>query len=168
MISKAGVPAGPIRRPAALAILKTEAFREIALEVDLRSHSPVDNPHRDLNLVVGYESPTRFYYVHLSAITDSVHNGIFLVNNANRRRIDDGKGKPQLRDSAWHRVRVERDGASGRIAVYVDKQKRPVLEAIDTTIPDGRAGVGSFDDAGEFRRISVTGSVFEARSQERR
>lgn len=159
ILSKAGVPSGPIRRPAGLAILKSRPFRRVSIEADIRSESPVNNPHRDLNVVVGHQSPSRFYYIHLSATTDSVHNGIFLVNNANRRRIDNGKGKPQLTDSEWHHVRVERDGGSGRIAVYVDKQKKPVLEATDMTIPDGRAGVGSFDDTGEFRRIRVSGTI---------
>ena len=41
---------------------------------------------RDVQLILGYQSPTQFYYVHLSAKTDAVHNGIFLVNNADRRR----------------------------------------------------------------------------------
>jgi hypothetical protein len=107
--------------------------------------------------VIAYESPTRFYYVHLAGIADNVHNGIFLVNNSDRVRIDSGTGKPQLTDLRWHHVRVTRDGTSGQISVYVDNSKRPVLEAIDTTICCGRVGFGSFDDTGEIRRIAITG-----------
>ena len=156
-ISKAGVPAGPIRRPAALAILKTKPLQRVTVEGEIHSTVPLDVVRRDLDVVVSYESPSRFYYIHLAGITDSVHNGIFLVNNADRVRIDSGKGKPQLQDSSWHSVRVERDGVSGRISVYVDKSKAPVLEAVDTTICCGRVGFGSFDDTGEFRNIVVTG-----------
>lgn len=158
VLDKAGKPAGPIRRPAALAIFKTDPFKQVTLKAEVRSTAPQDVIRRDLNLVFGYESPSRFYYVHLSGITDDVHHGIFLVADADRRRIDDGKGQPQLKDQNWHRVRLERDGATGRIEIYVDGSKGPVLVASDTTIRAGRVGLGSFDDTGEFRKIEITGS----------
>ena len=158
ILEKAGKPEGPIRRPAALAILKTEPLKRVTLDVELRSTAPQDVLRRDLNLIFGYESPRRFYYVHLSGVTDDVHHGIFLVADADRRRIDDGKGEPQLKDQNWHRVRLERDGMSGRIEIYVDGSNLPVLAASDATIRSGRVGLGSFDDTGEFRKIQVTGS----------
>jgi len=154
---KAGVPSGQIRRPAALAIFKGKPFRQVTIEADIRCTAPLDVIRRDLDVVFAYESPSRFYYVHLSATSDSVHNGIFLVNNANRVRIDGGKGKPQLKDSTWHHVRVERDGSTGQIKVFVDRSGKAALEAKDTTICCGRVGFGSFDDTGEFRRISIKG-----------
>ena len=155
---KAGVPAGPIRRPAALAVFKSAPFRHVTVEADIRCLAPLDVIRRDLDVVIAYESPSRFYYVHLSATTDSVHNGIFLVNNANRVRIDAGKGIPRLKDSTWHHVRVDRDGLTGRIEVFWDRSKKPILEARDTTICCGRIGFGSFDDTGEFRKIIIRGS----------
>ena len=63
--------------------------RRLSIEVELRSDAPEDVIRRDLLLVAGWQSPTRLYYVHLSAIRDDVHNGIFVVDNADRRRIDD-------------------------------------------------------------------------------
>jgi hypothetical protein len=156
---KEGTPAGPIRRPAALAILKSEPFGRVTLELDVRSTAPVDLAVRDVNLVVGYESPTRFYYVHLSGVTGAVHNGIFVVADADRRRIDPGTTPPLLKDLAWHRVKVERDPASGRIDVFVDDLTKPAMSAVDTTIRSGRVGVGSFDETGEFRNIVVTGAA---------
>jgi hypothetical protein len=158
VISKAGVPSGPLRRPAALAILKTMPLEKVTIEGEIHSTAPLDVVRRDLDVVISYESPSRFYYIHLAGIADNVHNGIFLVNNADRVRIDSGKSKPQLQDSLWHHVRVERDGVSGHISVFVDRSKVPVLEAVDTTIRRGRVGLGSFDDTGEFRNIVVTGS----------
>lgn len=155
VLSEAGTPSGPIRRPAALAILKTKPLLRVSVEAEILSTAAPDVARRDLDFVVGYESPARFYYIHLSATSDDVHNGIFLVNNADRVRIDSGKGKPQLTDFSWHRVHVERDGRSGRIAVYKDGSRTPVLQATDTTIIYGRAGLGSFDDTGEFRHIVV-------------
>jgi hypothetical protein len=158
ILFKAGVPSGPIRRPAALALLKTKPFQHVTIEAEIRSTAPVDVVRRDLDIVIAYESPTRFYYVHLAGIMDDVHNGIFLVNNADRVRIDSGNGKPQLTDLSWHHVRVTRDRVSGQISVYVDKSKKPVLQAVDTTICCGKVGFGSFDDTGEIRRIVISGS----------
>jgi hypothetical protein len=158
ILERAGKPEGPIRRPAALAIFKMDPLKQVTLKAEVRSTAPQDVLRRDVNLIFGYESPSRFYYVHLSGITDAVHHGIFLVADADRRRIDDGKGQPQLKDQNWHRVRLERDGVTGRIEIYVDDSKAPVLVASDTTIPTGRVGLGSFDDTGEFRRIEIAGS----------
>ena len=50
-----------------------------------------------------------------------------------------------------------RDPASGRIAVFVDGATTPALEANDTTLKDGRVGLGSFDETGQFRNVVVTG-----------
>ncbi|MBW3628027.1 MAG: hypothetical protein KY464_01905 [Gemmatimonadetes bacterium] len=159
VLAKAGTPTGSIRRPSALAILPMEPLTRATIRAQIRSTAAPTVLQRDLEVIFGYESPTRFYYVHLSGITDAAHNGIFLVADADRRRIDDGKAPPQLRDVAWHGVRVERDGTSGVIEVYVDDAATPALRAVDTTIRSGRVGIGSFDDTGEFRDISVTGSV---------
>ena len=116
----------------------------------------MDLPVRDVELIFGYESPTRFYYVHLAGITNAVHNGIFLVADADRRRLDQPDSVPQMKDQAWHRVRLERDPASGRIEIFMDGSTTPVLKATDTTIAAGRIGFGSFDETGEFRNIVVT------------
>jgi hypothetical protein len=157
ILAKAGTPSGPIRRPAALAIFKSAPFSTVTVEADVRSTAPVDLSVRDVQVVLGYESPTRFYYVHLSAVTDAVHNGIFVVADADRRRIDAPTGQAKLKDQDWHRVRVERDGSTGRIAVFFDGA--PLLQATDTTIRAGRVGFASFDETGEFRNIVITGTT---------
>jgi hypothetical protein len=158
VLAKAGTPAGAIRRPSALAILKSRPLRRATVRLQVKSTAPPTVRERDLQVIFGYESPTRFYYVHLAGITNDVHNGIFLVADADRRRIDAGTALPALKDQEWHRVRVERDGESGLIEVFVDDMRTPLMRATDTTIRAGRVGVGSFDDTGEFRDISVTGS----------
>jgi len=159
VLGKAGTPSGPIRRPSALAILNSEPFQKVTLQVQVRSTAAPEVLRRDVILVFGYQSPSRFYYVHLSAVTDAVHNGIFLVADADRRRLDDGKGQAPLKDQNWHSVRLERDGSNGRIEIYVDGAAEPILTALDSTISTGRVGLGSFDDTGEFREIQITGSM---------
>jgi len=158
ILSKAGVPVGPIRRPAALAILKGDPFSQVQVDLDLRSLAGPDVPRRDLDLVFGYQSPKRFYYAHLSAVTDNVHNGIFLVDNSDRRRIDDGKGIPRLVDQEWHHVRLNWNSSTGQSFVYFDSSPEPILSASDRSLTSGLIGFGSFDDMGEFRNIQVKGS----------
>ncbi len=161
---KPGTPAGPIRRPSALAIVNSPDLADTTLEVELRSTAalPDVTPRRDALLVVGYQSPTRFYYVHISAVRDDVHNGIFVVNDADRRRIDSRSDVAPLTDQAWHRARVVRTPATGRLEVYFDARREPIMVATDTTLRSGRAGVGSFDDTAEFRNVVVSGRVPDA------
>ena len=157
VLEKAGVPAGPIRRPAALAILKTPPLADATLDVEIRSDAPEDVIHRDILLVAGWQSPTRLYYAHLSAVRDNVHNGIFIVDGADRKRIDDESQRPALKDKGWHKVRLVRTVSTGRIEIFIDGETTPIMTATDTTIPSGRLGVGSFDDPGAFRGIRVHG-----------
>jgi hypothetical protein len=112
-----------------------------------------------VELIFGYQSPTRFYYVHMAGITNAVHNGIFVVADADRRRLDEPNSVPQMKDQAWHRVRLERDPATGSIEVFTDGSTTPALKAIDKTIASGRIGFASFDETGEFRNIVVTGAT---------
>lgn len=153
VLFEAGVPGGPIRRPAGITIFKSAPVADFTMAVDVRSTAPVDLEVRDVLLIFDWQSPTQFYYVHMAAKTDAVHTGIFLVNNADRLRIDDGKGVPKLKDQAWHRTRLERDAVTGKIAVYFDDAL--LLTATDKTLPSGRVGVGSFDETGEFRNFEV-------------
>jgi hypothetical protein len=159
ILYKAGVPSGSIRRPSALAILKSKPFTNVIVEAQIKSEVDTSIIHRDLEIVVDYQSPKRFYYVHLAGTTDKVHNGIFLVDNADRRRIDSGKGKPQLKDKAWHHIKVIRNVKTGKIEVYTNDSDEPVLEAVDKTLLSGKAGVGSFDDTGFFKDIVVKGTI---------
>ena len=90
-------------------------------------------------IVFGYKSDTEFYYAHVS--TDNTiypHNGIFVVNNADRLRLDDqwsavmSRGAPPaITDTAWHDVSVTRCADSGEIAVRVDGKL--LMTAVDKT-----------------------------------
>jgi hypothetical protein len=159
ILYKAGVPSGPIRRPSALAILKSRPFTDVIVDAEIKSEVDTSIIHRDLEIVIGYQSPSRFYYVHLAGTTDKVHNGIFIVDNADRRRLDSGKGKPQLKDKSWHHVKVVRNVKTGEIEVYTNNSYKPVLEAIDKTLLFGKVGVGSFDDTGFFKDILIKGTT---------
>src|SRR5690349_24165818 len=79
VLTKAGTPGGPIRRPSALAVLQSEPLARATVQDEMRSTAPEEVKNRDLEIIFGYESPSRFYYVHLAGITDPNHNGVFLV-----------------------------------------------------------------------------------------
>ena len=157
VLEKAGVPGGPIRRPAAIAILKGQPLSDLTFRLELKSTAPADLEVRDVLLILGYQSPTQFYYVHISRKTDPVHNGIFLVNNADRRRLDEPSPRAPLTDQNWHQARVERSATTGRIEVFFDADSKPFLSVVDRTLLSGRVGVGSFDETGEFRALEVMG-----------
>ena len=64
VLFEAGVPAGPIRRPAGITIFKSAPVADFTMTVDVRSTAPVDLDVRDVLLIVDWQSPTQFYYVH--------------------------------------------------------------------------------------------------------
>jgi hypothetical protein len=154
----AGVPGGPYRGPGAIAILKMPPMATLTFSLDVKSTAPVDLDVRDVVLIFGYRSPEEFYYVHIARKTDQNHNGIFIVNHADRRRLDAPGSRAPLVDQNWHRLRLERDAASGSIRVFFDRDAEPFLSFVDRTILTGRVGFGSFDETGEFRAFEVRGA----------
>jgi glucose/arabinose dehydrogenase len=168
ILAEAGTPRTGPRRPFEYAVLTAgPELGSVHIEAEVRIDTPVEVTGRDVIVVFGYQSDTRFYYVHLS--TDNTiypHNGIFVVNDADRRRIDDqwnanrSRGAvPAIADGRWHHVRVVRCAETGYIAVYVDRSKTPLMTAVDTTFASGRVGFGSFDDVGRLRGLSISGTA---------
>jgi Glucose / Sorbosone dehydrogenase len=166
VLAEAGVERPGPRRPFEYAVLSgAPAFGSVAIDATVRIDTPVEISDRDVIIVFGYRSDTEFYYVHLS--TDNTilpHNGIFVVNNADRQRIEDQwngstGAKPAITDDRWHRVRVVHCADSGQIAVYLDGSRTPLMTAVDRTFPSGRVGFGSFDNIGRLRKLTLTGTV---------
>jgi hypothetical protein len=130
----------------------------------VRIDTPVEITNRDVLIVFRYQSDTKFNYAHLS--TDNTiypHNGIFVVNDADRVRIEDQwngttGAPPAITDTAWHTARVVHCPGTGETAVYVDGSKLPLMTAIDPTLASGRVGFGSFDNTGRLRGLKVTGA----------
>ncbi|GAA2106627.1 PQQ-dependent sugar dehydrogenase [Actinomadura alba] len=157
---------GP-RRPFEYAVLTAgPEFGSARIDAKVRIDTPVEITNRDVIIVFGYRSDTQFYYAHLS--TDNTiypHNGIFVVDNADRVRIEDqwdavqSRGAvPAITDTEWHDVRVVHCADTGEIAVYVDDSKTPLMTAVDTTFTSGRVGFGSFDNIGRLRDLEVRGT----------
>ncbi|MGI5507078.1 PQQ-dependent sugar dehydrogenase [Lentzea sp. CA-135723] len=169
VLSKAGgVRPGP-RRPNEYAVVtKGPSFGNVVVDAQVRLDTPVTRAERDVVIVFGYQSDTRFYYAHLSSDNKIYpHNGIFLVDNADRVRIDDQwngsvGAAPAISDMKWHRVRVTHCADTGAIAVYVDGSSQPLMTATDTKLRSGRVGFGSFDNIGRVADLRITGSPVSA------
>jgi hypothetical protein len=166
VLAEAGTERPGPRRPFEYAVLTAgPAFGSVQIDATVRIDTPVEISNRDVIIVFGYRSDTEFYYVHLS--TDNTilpHNGIFVVNNADRARIEDQwngtiGAPPAITDDRWHRVRVVHCADSGEIAVYVDGSRTPLMTTVDRTFGSGRVGFGSFDNVGRLRDLRLTGTA---------
>lgn len=146
----------PVRSPFNRSLRKDLIVGSFVLDVRLQSTHP-DYGHRDLCLFFGYQDDAHLYYVHLGKKADAHANQIFIVNGKPRTKISRTSTPGTNWDDNWHHARIVRDVKTGRIAVYFDDMKKPVMTARDRTFTWGRIGVGSFDDTGHFDHILLYG-----------
>lgn len=156
---------GPPRRPFEYAtLLAGPRFASVQIDAEVRIDEPVTRNDRDVVILWGWQSDTQFYYTHLSQDnTIYPHNGIFVVNNADRLRIDDQwngtiGAPPSIKDTNYHKIRVRYCAETGRISVYVDTFDQPRITATNKTFGAGRIGFGSFDNFGRIRNLTITGT----------
>lgn len=143
-----GVP----RRPLQFALLKNVDASSFTLDVRVR------RAQGSMIVVFDYVDTLHFYYVHLSVdpgVKQPVHNGIFVVDGAARRRIAGADAAPALPDRAWHDVRIVRNSQLGSIEVFIDKEAAPRFRTVDRTFTHGEVGLGSFDETGDFARLRL-------------
>lgn len=167
ILAEPGVERPGPRRPFEYAVLTAgPRWGSFRLDAQVRLDTPVEISNRDVIIVFGYQSDLRFYYAHLSSDNSILaHNGLLVVNNADRARIDDqwdpvlSRGAPPaITDMNWHWVRVVHCAGSGETAVYLDRSKMPLMTTVDRTFDAGRVGFGSFDNIGRIRDLTVTGT----------
>jgi hypothetical protein len=152
----------PHRSPLNIALVKDVKAADFILEARVQSTAR-DYPHRSVCLFFGYQDPAHFYYVHLGQKTDDHANQIFIVNGAPRTKISTKTTPGTPWDGDWHRVKIARTAADGRIAVYFDDLQAPVMTATDKTFTWGRVGVGSFDDTANWDDVTLRGTKAEGK-----
>lgn len=146
-----GVP----RRPLQYALLKNIPVGSFEFQADVRRRQ------RSMIVVFNYVDTLHFYYTHLSVDrgeVQPVHNGIFIVNGEDRKRIAGISGAPALPDGNWHHVRVVRDAGTGSIEVFMDRSVQPLFAVNDETFKCGLIGIGSFDETGDFKNTELRSS----------
>jgi hypothetical protein len=167
VLAEAGEARPGPRRPFEYAVLqKGPVLGSTDVKGEVRLDTPVEVSNRDVIIVFGYRDDTHFYYAHLSSDNKIYpHNGIYVVNGADRLRIDgqwnanrSQGAPPAITDAGWHDVRVKHCAGTGEIGVYVDGARHPMMTAVDTTFDSGRVGFGSFDNIGRLRDLTVTGT----------
>ena len=143
------------RSPIHIALLKEPAFTDFVMDLELMSTTE-EYGHQDLCLFFGFESPEKYYYVHLGRKADMNAHNVFIVNGADRKNIakETTKGVEWKKDH-WHTVRLVRQATSGTIEVYFDDMTKPIMKAEDKTFQGGYVGFGSFDDTGRFRSVTL-------------
>ena len=149
----------PHRSPFHIAKLDGVRVRDFELTARVRSTHP-DYDHRDACVMFGIRDAAHFYYVHFGKKTDDHANQIFIVDGKPRTKISTKTSPGTPWDDAWHTVRVVRDTTgdhAGRIRVYFDDLKRPVMEARDKSFLEGEVGIGSFDDTTAWDDIVLRG-----------
>lgn len=151
---------GKVRAPTAFALLRDHDVSDFVFSGRIRCQEDPENPNRDMIVVFHFQDPTHFYYVHLSASSDGLHNIIGLVDGKDRVKINlepPGGSIPRLTDREYHDFKVTCDSRSGDIRVFLDDMESPILTARDKTLGHGLVGVGSFDDTGSFTEIVLWG-----------
>lgn len=146
----------PHRSPFNLALLKDVVVGDFVLEARVRSTAR-DYNHRDVCVIFGYQDPAHFYYTHLGKKADDHANQIFIVDGAPRRKISSRTTEGTPWTDGWHRVRVTRGVAEGRIEVFFDDFSRPAQTAEDRTFVWGRVGLGTFDDTADWDDVVLRG-----------
>lgn len=154
------------RSPVHIALLKGVAVTDFVMDVELMS-TVEPYGHQDLCLFFGFESPEKYYYVHVARAADPNAHNVFIVNDAPRKNIatETTKGVDWKKDT-WHTVRIVRQATTGKIEVYFDDMTKPVMKAEDKTFQSGRVGFGSFDDTGRFRRLTLHAKSVDSKKTE--
>jgi len=146
----------PVRSPLNMNLIKGVVVGSFVLDLKMHSTTP-DYGHRDLCVFFGYQDASHFYYVHIANQSDAHANSIFIVDGEPRVSIAAARTEGTKWDEGWHNVRLVRKVEDGTIDVYFDDMKNPIMTAADERFKVGRAGVGSFDDTGQFDDISLRG-----------
>jgi len=155
-------PEGKIRAPRSWSILNNFKVSQFVFSGQVKCHADPANEHRDVAIFFHFQDPTHFYYIHLSAISDPLHNIVALVNGQDRVKINiepPGESAARMVDKKFHEFKVTYNHETGEIKVYLDEMSTPILTAIDKTIGSGFVGVGSFDDTASFDNIKLWGRI---------
>jgi hypothetical protein len=137
------------------ALLESKAFSEVTVEGEIKRNG------RSLIIVYAWRDDAHYDYAHISvdtAASQNVHNGMFHIFGGERVRISSLEGPGSLPTGDWTPVKLVFDGETGHCYVEVNGKRNPSLDAVDLSLRQGRVGIGSFDETGDFRNVKVTGN----------
>ncbi len=145
-----------VRSPLNYALAGDLDVEDFILDVKVKSTGR-DVPQRDVCLILGYQDPKAFYYVHIAKKADQVHNNIFIVDNDPRSPIGETRTDGTPWTDGWHHVRLIRRVDDGLIQVFFDDMTTPIMTTHNKRFLHGRVGLGSFDDTAQFDSVQIWG-----------
>ncbi len=140
------------KRLGELSLINSQTWGDFTFECDAKSEDAgIGNSGADLSIVFGYQDFDSYYYVNYNrepGFTEMhrIHDGSPRVTLATYNA-------PTFVDGNYHKLRIEREGSV--IRAYFDGIL--ILSGNDSFFGEGRIGVGSFNDAGYFDNIVITG-----------
>jgi hypothetical protein len=146
----------PVRSPVNIAWINNLKVSHFVLEAKCRITTELI-PHRDLCFFLAGIDASHMIYCHVAQQEDKIHNQIHLVNAKDREPITVKHAKGTPWDEKYHTVKITRVDAGvsvyfdGALLMWTDRQE----------LPEGKLGVGSFDDLGNFAEITVWGKKTE-------
>ena len=141
--------------PANIAILNNKVFGDFILEADVIAGNDSSEIH-EACLFLGVRDLTKYYYVQLANLADSVHHGIFLIKDTVISKLTDGSEDPVAwSESKWHKVRLERNIIKRTILVYVDDMTNPLMQVKNYELVMGAIGIGTFSGSARFDNIKI-------------
>ena len=144
-----------VRSPLTIGLVRDVEGKDCVLEAELQQTGK-EYGHRDMCVFYGFKDRSHFYYTHIASVTDPHAHNCFIVNDKPRTKISyETTQGHKWSTQDWHRVRLVREHASGKIEVYVNDMKKPIMRATDKTFDWGRIGFGSFDDTGRIRNVRL-------------
>ncbi len=146
-------PIGNPRRPQQFALWQAGCVTDFELNVKVRRRQ------KSVLVAFGFQDRLHFYYAHLSVDggDHAVHNGFFKVDGGERVRIAGTGSAPALPTADWHDVRLTRNVGSGAMDVFLDGETEPRFHFVDKSFRYGWAGIGSFDETGDFDDFRLHG-----------
>ena len=151
---------GEVSGPRSRSLLADHDVSAFVFTGRLKSNADTSNDNRDICLLFHYQDPNHYYYVHLSATSDGLHNIIGLVDGSDRKKVNvepAGETIPRLKDQEWHDFKVICETGTGFVQAYLDDMNTPLLTTRDKTFTHGLVGLASYDDTGYFDDIELRG-----------
>jgi len=110
----------------------------------------LDTEWGDVSLLFGYQDPRNYFYLSLNERDDSATSGVFRVVDGLPQEL--ANSSATIRPGRLYAVRVELGGTG--IRAYLDGR---LIAQAGATVPAGRVGVGSRDNAVTADTLLVTG-----------
>lgn len=141
--------------PANKAVLVNRIFGDFILEADVM---PLKDSlgRAEVCLFLGVRDTSKYYYVQLANLSDSITHGIFLVKNSLRTRLTEDDHKTvNWKQNQWSKVRLVRDIVRRTITVYVDNMTEPFMLVRDYELVMGSVGLGTQTGSARFDNIKI-------------